>query len=122
MHARLGIQEGDTVRSVSIWSRWSAPGNMLGLLALYKNSEAHARACVALGNQRWPWCAWSPWLPPAALAIEHPASEWPDDGRFWDYLWRDGRWYWRRGLNFVPFEPVPDAETYTRYCEARHGA
>jgi hypothetical protein len=112
MHARLGIQEGDKVRSVSIWSRWSHPSNMLGLLAIHKNSEAHARACIELGDQRWPWSAWIGSLNQPAK--EHTSDKWPDDGRFWDYLWRDGRWYWRKGLDFVPFEPVPDSKYFTK--------
>ena len=102
MSARLGIQDGDIVRSVEIW-KWAHPANMLGLLAMWKNSEAHARACVALGDQRWPWCAWEGQL--ASPAEQHLVTEWPGC-RFWDYLWRDGRWFWRRGLDFVPFRPL----------------
>ena len=102
-NARLGICLGDAVRSVEIW-RYGYPGNMFGLLRLYKNSEEHARACIELGSQKWPWSSWHGSL--AAPADEHPLDDWPGV-RFWDYLWHDGCWHWRLGLNWQPWTPIP---------------
>ena len=104
-NARLGICLGDAVRSVEIW-RYGYPGNMFGLLRLYKNSEEHARACIELGSQKWPWSSWHGSL--AAPADEHSPDDWPGV-RFWDYLWQDGRWHWRPGLNWHPWTPIPEA-------------